>query len=145
MAVTAYNYGAFAKNLLAGNIDIDADTIKVGLCTSSYTPDQDADEFYDDITNEVANGNGYTTGGETLGSKTNTQSQNVVTFDAADTTWSSSTITARYAFFYKDTGTPATSPLIAYVDFGEDKSSENSEFKLTYNASGINVFTATDA
>lgn len=53
----------------APNFDFLSDTIKIALLTSSYTPNLDTHDFFDDITNEVANGNGYTTGGATLGTK----------------------------------------------------------------------------
>lgn len=121
-------------------IDLLTDTIKVALCTSAYTPNQDTHDYFNDITNEVS-GTGYTAGGATLASKTysvNTGT-NVWTFDAADVTWASSTITnARYAIIYDATpGTAATNPLIAYIDFGSDKSSSGGDFVIQWNASGI--------
>lgn len=53
----------------APNFDFLSDVIKISLHTSSYTPDLDAHVFRSSLTNEVANGNGYTTGGATLGMK----------------------------------------------------------------------------
>lgn len=121
-----------------GSIDLDTDTIKVMLVTSAYTPDQDVHDYKDDITNEVS-GTGYTAGGATLANKTVTQdnTDNEGVFDADDVTWSSSTITARGAVLYKDTGTASTSPLICYFDFGSDKSSSNGNFTIQWNAEGI--------
>ena len=144
MAVTAKLYGKFFSSLTNKEIDLNSDTIKVALCTSSYTPDQDAHDYYNDLTNEVANGNGYTTGGATLGTPTFTYTgaSNTFTFDGDDVSWSSSTITARYAIIYDSTpGSGATNPLICYVDFGADVSSTASTFSITWNASGI--FTTT--
>lgn len=121
-----------------GSIDLDTDTIKVALVTSSYTPDQDTHDNFDDVTNEVT-GTGYTAGGATLASVTvtadNTDNEGV--FDAADVTWSTSTITARGAVVYKSTGTAATSPLIAYYDFGSDQISSNGDFTIAWNAGGL--------
>ena len=121
-------------------IDLLSDTIKVALVTSSYTPNQDTHDYFSDITNEVS-GTGYTAGGATLASKTYTSNTttNVWTFDAADVTWSSATITnARYAIIYDATpGTAATNPLIAYIDFGSDKSSSGGDFVIQWNANGI--------
>jgi len=58
--------------------------------------------------------------------------------DADDTTWSSSTITARYAVIYDASpATNATRPLIGYVDFGSDQSSSNGNFTITWDATGI--------
>lgn len=73
---------ALAQLVGGKNIDWDSDTIKVTLHTSSYTPSLDADDFVNDLTNEIANGAGYTTGGVTLGSPT-------VTYTAANS-WGTS-------------------------------------------------------
>lgn len=62
-----------------------------------------------------------------------------VKVDGDDVTWSSSTITAAYAALYWDSGTPATSPLIAYVDFGGDQSSSNGNFTVAWDSTGILV------
>jgi len=136
MAVTAELYTKCFLSAFDAEIDLAADTIKVALCTSSYTPDQDAHDYFDDITNEIA-GTGYTAGGEELGSKTQTATSGTYTFDAADTTWSSATFTARYAIVYKDTGVDSTSPLIGYVNFGGDVSPTSSDMTIQWNASGI--------
>ncbi len=133
-------YGQFLSQALNKEIDWDTDTIKVALLTNSYTPDQDAHNYLDDvITNEVS-GTGYTAGGNTLANKTNTYNAgtNVIVLDADDTTWSSSTITARYAVVYDASpATNATRPLIGYVDFGSDQSSSNGNFTITWDATGI--------
>lgn len=145
MAVTAFLYGSVAAKLANKEIDWDTDTIKVALCTSTYTPAQDTHDYFNDITNEVT-GTGYTAGGATLASKTVTYTAgtNLTTFDAADVSWASSTITARYAIIYVDTGGAAsTDPLIGYVDFGENVSSSAGTFSITWDAAGI--FTVTVA
>lgn len=131
-------YNSFKKDLLDGSIDVLNDTIKVALCTATYTPDIDTHSFFDDITNEVS-GTGYTAGGETLGTKTNTvdTTNDRAEFDAADVTWSSSTITARYAVIYKSTGVASTSNLIGYIDFGSDQSSSSGNFTIQWDAEGI--------
>ena len=144
MAVTAKVYNLAITSLANKEIDWGSDTIKVSLHTSSYTPSQTTHQYASSLTNEVANGNGYTTGGATLGSKTETFSGQVKQFDAADVVWSTSTITARYAVIYDSTpGSAATNPLIAYVDFGQDVSSSGGNFTLTWDAAGI--FTVTVA
>ena len=131
-------YGNFLVKALNKEVDWDTDTIKVALTTSSYTPNQDTHDYFNDVTNEVT-GTGYTAGGNTLGSKTITydDANNVIILDAADTTWASSTITARYAVVYASTGTASTSPLIGYVDFGSDQSSTNGNFTITWDSTGI--------
>lgn len=134
-------YGQFIQQSFNKEIDWDSDTIKVALLTNAYTPDQDAHNYLDDVsTYEVTGATGYTTGGNTLANKTNTYSSatNVIVLDADDVTWSSSTITARYAVIYDATpATAATKPLIGYVDFGSDQSSSNGNFTITWDATGI--------
>lgn len=132
-------YGNFLLKALNKEVDFDSDTIKVALLSSSYTPDQDAHDYFNDVSSYEVTGTGYTSGGNTLGSKTATydSATNVIVLDAADTTWSSSTITARYAVIYDSTGTSSTSALIGYVDFGSDQSSTNGNFTITWDATGI--------
>jgi hypothetical protein len=139
MATTTTFYNSYKKNCLDGTIDLENDTIKVALVTSSYTPDIDSHAFFDDITNEVSASGTYVAGGIALGTKTTTQdnTDNEGVFDSADYSLTGATITARYAIIYKDTGSAATSPLIAYIDFGEDKSSSAGTFGITWNAEGI--------
>lgn len=138
MAVTATLYNIFKSEVMKGTFNLSSDTIRVALCTSSYTPDIDTHEDFADITNEVS-GTGYTAEGAELASKTVTKdtTNNKGVFDAADTAWTSSTITARYAIVYKDTGTTSTSTLIGYIDFGQNESTSGSTFTITWNANGI--------
>ena len=132
-------YGQFLSQALNKEIDWDTDTIKVALLTNSYTPDQDAHNYLDDVVANEVSGTGYTAGGLTLSNKSNSYNSgtNVIVLDADDVTWSSSTITARYAVVYASTGTASTSPLIGYVDFGSDQSSTNGNFTITWDSTGI--------
>lgn len=139
MAVTAFWFGQAMIKALNKEIDWDSDAIKVALITSSYTPNQDTHAYFSDITGE-ATGTGYTSGGQELTSKTISYdaATNVIKLDAADVTWASSTITARYAVIYDDSpSTAATKPLLAYVDFGTNQSSNNGNFTITWDANGI--------
>jgi hypothetical protein len=138
MAVTNKWYGKAFKAAFNKEVDLDTDTIKVALVTSSYTFDQDAHDYFNDITNEVT-GTGYTAGGATLGSVTVSYdgASNTLTFDAADVAWASSTITARGAVIYVSTGTSSTSALLLFVDFGADVSTTAGTFTIQWNASGI--------
>lgn len=142
MAVTAKLYASAFVTLANKEQDWDSDTLKVILLTSAYTPNQGTHKYKSDLTNEVS-GTGYTAGGATLASVTVTLSGLVLTLDAADTSWTTSTITARYAVIYDGTpGTDATRPLIGYVDFGADVVSTAGTFLITWNASGIATLTA---
>lgn len=131
-------FNSFKRDIMNGGIDLDTDTIKVALVTSSYTPDQDTHDNFDDVTDEVS-ATGYTAGGASLANKAvtadNTDNEGV--FDADDTAWGSSSITARAAVVYKDTGTPSTSKLICYFDFGSDQISSSGTFTIAWNSEGI--------
>lgn len=132
-------YNAWKTRQLGANaIDFVTDDVKVALTTSSYTVDIDTHDFFNDITNEVS-GTGYTAGGQSLATKSVTQdnTNDRGVFDAADVTWASSTITARYGILYYNTGTASTSPLICQYDFGSDQSSSNGNFTIQWNASGV--------
>jgi hypothetical protein len=128
MAVSAKVYGKYP--LSATNWS--ADTIKVRLVPSSYTPDQDAHQFLSSAPTGVGTD-------QTLGGKTQAYdgSTNKIAFDADDSVWTSLTGTFRYALIYKDTGTAATSPLIAYVDFGLDTTASAQDLTVQWNAGGI--------
>ena len=132
-------YNSAKKKLIDGSIDLDTDTIKVALVTSSYVPNIDTHDFFDDITNEVS-ASGYTAGGAALANKAITvdTTNDRAYLDADDTTWTAgATITARYAILYKSTGTSSTSPLIGYIDFVTDRSVQSGEiFYITWAAPG---------
>lgn len=120
------------------NLASGGDTIKVALVTSSYTPNIDSHDFFDDITNEVSSA-GYTAGGATLGSQTYTQNNTTdkAVFDAADTSWTGTTLVARGAVIYKSTGVASTSPLICYIDFGTDYTTVGGTLAITWDSTGI--------
>jgi hypothetical protein len=133
-------YGNFIAKAFNKEVDWNSDTIKIALLSNSYTPDQDAHDYFDDVASFEVTGTGYTAGGNTLANATNSYNSatNVIILDADDVTWSSSTITARYAVVYDASpATNATRPLIGYVDFGSDQSSSNGNFTITWDSTGI--------
>lgn len=80
-------------------------------------------------TYEQANGNGYTTGGQTLTSQTTSRSSQTSWVDFADVTWSTSTIDARGALIYNTT---TNNPSVLVLDFGSTKSSNNGSFTVQF-------------
>lgn len=145
MGVTACVYGNFLKNVLSGKVvDWINHTIKVMLCTSSYVPNVDTHQSKADVTGEVSDA-GYTAGGSALSNKTITYdpATDTVILDADDVAWPNSTITARYAVIYDDAGaTDADKLLLGYVDFGQNMSSSNGDFRIVWDAAGIFMFRA---
>lgn len=72
--------------------DLTGATVKVQLCSSGYTPDatNTGNSVLADVTNEIANGNGYTTGGATLANDTVSTMTNGWKYDSDDVVWTAS-------------------------------------------------------
>ena len=125
-------YNSCLDDAAKGAIDFDTDTFKTLLVTSSYTPNKDTHDKRDDVTNEVANGNGYTTGGATTActvAKDTANDRVTITFAAVN--WPTSTITAAGAVIYKSRGGASSADeLIAYVDFGGNVSSTGGTYSV---------------
>lgn len=144
MAASITFYESFREYMADGTIDLDTDTFKVSLHTSTYSPNASTHTVYANLTNELSTANGYTSGGATLGSVSWNRSGGTVTFDAADTSWtaSSGTITARYAVIRKDgTANAIASPLVAYILLDTTPAdvsvTDTNTLTLQWNASGI--------
>lgn len=132
MAGTWKWYGNGMLKVATGAIDLDTDTFKVMLTTSTYTPNQDTHDFRDDVTNEVS-GTGYTAGGATLSGVTATYdgATNQVRIAWTDPTWPSSSITARTAVIYKSRGGAASADeLVAFCTNDADVTSTGATFTL---------------
>lgn len=137
MAVTAKWYSNAISKAFNKEWIWSGTTVKVLLTTSTYAVGQTTHIYRSSVTNEVS-GTGYTAGGATITSPTNTLSNLTTTLDGADVTWSTATLTARYAVIYDSTTTTTTTQnLIAYVDFGGDQSTSGGDFSIVWNASGI--------
>lgn len=148
MAASITFYQSFREYMADGSIDLDTDTFKVMLVSSSYTPNAGTHTAKADVTNELSTANGYTAGGATLGSVTWSRSGGTVTFDADDTTWTASggSITARYAVIYDDTSTsPSADLLVAYILLdttpADVTATDGNTLTLQWNASGIFTLT----
>ncbi len=103
------------------------DTFKIALYdnNASFTAATTAYTATDEVT-----GTGYTAGGNTLTRIDPTSSGTTAFTDFADTTWSSSTITARGALIYNSTA--AGNPAVVVLDFGADKTSTNGDFTVVF-------------
>lgn len=141
MAVTVSLYNHTAARFADGS-NASGDTYKVKLLTAA-TFDATHTTLAGTGGTEVANGNGYTTGGATLANvAVSTVTTNDAKFDADDVTWTASgaAITASYAILYNDTDT--SDPPIAFIDFGGSQTAgDGTDFKIIWNANGIFTFT----
>ena len=106
MSTTFTLFNSF-KAALSGKIDLSGHTFKCALTTSAQSLSAAGQAVYADLTAEVANGNGYTTGGEALTGVTWAQTSGTAKFDSNDPafTASGSGFTCRNYVIYDDTAT----------------------------------------
>lgn len=146
MAASFTLYSSFRKYVMDGTINLATDTIKLMLVTNAYTPSIAHDVKADVNASpdpELTNGDGYTTGGTEVLTKTvtNTDSPSQGIFDAADTEWASLTKTFRYGILYAvKTVSPIVNPLIGYILFDTTPADivlSASKFTVQWNTGGI--------
>ena len=110
--------------------------IALGKATASITGTYGAaTTSYTDLTgnsDELANGNGYTTGGNTLTSVTPVADGTTAVCDFDNKTWSSSTFTTSGAIIYNDSA--AGDPACAVLDFGGDQQVSSGDFTIQFPA-----------
>lgn len=87
MSMSQYSQ-QFALELFKGEHDLENDTLKAILMTTGFTFDPENHADYGDVSaSEIANGNGYVTGGQALTSVAVSLSDGVVTIDCDDPLW----------------------------------------------------------
>ena len=112
------------------------DTFKVALFTAAANLSASTTAYTAGMTGEVANGNGYTTGGNTLTisvsptSGNNSSSVPTAYVSFSNSTWTNATFTARGALIYNDTA--SGNPSVAVLDFGSDKTVNNDTFQIIF-------------
>jgi hypothetical protein len=130
MAITQAMCTSFKQELMQALHDFDnpgGNTFKIALYTSSATLDATTTAYT--TSNEVPSTGNYTAGGNTLSAVTPTSSGTTAFTDFADTTWASSTITARGALIYNSTN---SNRAVCVLDFGSDKSSSSGDFTIVF-------------
>lgn len=123
-----------------GALDLDTDSLKMMLVTSSYTFSK-AHNRRDDITNEVS-GTGYSAGGTAVTCTVTADTTNHrVDCVFSSPSWATSTITARGAVIYKARGGASSADeLVGFIDFGSDVSSVGGIFQVSAATLRINNF-----
>ena len=96
-----------------------------GAATTSYTN-------LTSNTDELANGSGYTTGGNTLTSVTPVADGTTAVCDFDNTTWTSATFTTCGGIIYNDTA--AGDPACAVLSFGGDQQVSSGDFQIQFPA-----------
>lgn len=133
MAISQAMCTSFKKELLEGVHNFKnsgGNTFKLALFTSSASLGAATTAYASSGINEVADGNGYSTGGNTLTRVDPTTSSTTAFTDFANTTFSSATITANGAMIYNDTA--SGDPSVIILAFGGDKSSTNGDFTIQF-------------
>jgi predicted DsbA family dithiol-disulfide isomerase len=129
--MASFIYNSCVEDLANNDIDFGANTFKIMLVASGYTPDKNAHSKRSSVTNE-ASGTGYTAGGKTIAcTVTRLNSTNQIQLSFAAVSWENSTITARRAVVYKSRGGADTADeLVFQNDFGADIATSNSTFSI---------------
>lgn len=145
MAVTITLFDHTAQRFADGSNAV-GDTYKLALYTNATGVDfsETTKAQVDATASEVANGNGYTTGGATLANVAVSITDNDAAFDADDASWTASggSIEAAFGLIYNDTDTD--DPPVAWIDFdGTQTAGDGTDFNVNWNASGIITFTVT--
>jgi hypothetical protein len=108
--------------------------IALGKATASVTGTYGAaTTSYTNLTSnsdELPNGSGYTTGGNTLTSVTPVADGTTAVCDFADTTWTSATFTTSGAIIYNDSATG--DPACAVLSFGGDQQVSSGDFTIQF-------------
>lgn len=132
-------------------INLETDTIKLGLITDTVTPAQDtgnptwdgtSSQEYDG--NEVSTGGGYPAGGLSLSGPELVLAGAVATFDDDDSNLSlaqngSGFTNAYWGILYSDTATNKNA--ICYIDLGGPVSEQAGPININFNAAGIFTIT----
>ena len=132
-ALTKYTH---THKILCGEGDWTGDTIKLALVTSGYTFSAAHTVWADASASEVADGNGYTTGGATVSaSKTNTAlGAGNTTFTALDKTFRGGVV------YISGTVESLTNPVLFYLLFDDtpaDITIGGIDFVVAWNAAGV--------
>ena len=139
MAITQAMCTSFKEDLLNKIQDLEADTIKIALYTSSATLGAATTAY--SATNEIS-GTGYTAGGETLTSATVATSGTTAYVDFDNPEWTTATFTARGALIYNDTTAGDNS--VAVLDFGGDFTVSSGTFRVVFPAPGATAIIRID-
>ena len=136
MPASAWIFTNAARTNLSNGVYLDADTYRIALFLSTSNIGA-ASTTYAGLTNEHANANGYTTGGNSV--TLSRSGTTTVTFDATDpAVWTASggSIVARFAVLYEVSGNVLCYCLLDDTPADVTVTAGNT-LTLTINASGL--------
>jgi hypothetical protein len=143
MAITAS--GLFGLTLEKQFIDtlglsLESETaLKMAMITDSATPDFTAHDFWSDLEANEVSGTGYTAQGNVLTGTEITLASGLLTYDAVDPTWPTSTIANAMAGvgMFDRGGATTADELMFLLDFVTAASSSGGTFTIQLNSAGI--------
>ena len=136
--MSSQNFTNMAQHLVNARVNWAGATFKALLVTAVPSAAQiDTWEYLDDVTTEVAATGGYVAGGfvvtASIGTLDTVNDRLPITYTAVNPVYSAATITARGMLVYSVEATAATSPVLHYVDFGEEKSTTAGEWTASFD------------
>ena len=131
MAITQAMCTSFKEDLFQKEQDLDTDTIKIALYTSSATLDASTTAY---TTSGEVSGTGYSAGGVTLTGATIGTSGTTAYVDFDDPEWTTASFTTAGALIYNDTTAGDNS--IAVLSFGGDFTVTAGTFRIVFPAPG---------
>ena len=128
---------SFKSELLSGVHDFATagDTFKLSLYTSSSTINNASTTIYT-TSDEVANSGSYTAGGGDLANQAVSTDGTTALVDFDDLSFTSATITARYALIYNSTD---SNKAVCVLDFGTDQTSTSGTFTIQFPSAGAST------
>ena len=128
---------SFKSELLSGVHDFATagDTFKVSLYTSSSTINNASTTVYT-TSDEVANSGSYTAGGGSLANQAVSTDGTTAIVDFDDLSFTSATITARYALIYNSSD---SNKAVCILDFGTDQTSTSGTFTIQVPSAGAST------
>jgi hypothetical protein len=132
MAITSAVCNTFKTEVLKAvhNFTNGGNTFRLALYTSSATLNKSTTAYT--TSNEVANGNGYTTKGEALTNVTPALSGDTAVCDFANISFTSASFTANGCLIFNDTA--SGDPSVCAIAFGGDKTVTSGTFTIEFPA-----------
>jgi hypothetical protein len=131
-------FNQFVEDLARGVHNLNTGTLKVALTNTAPVA---TNATLSQIT-QISGGNGYTTGGETVGNSGASQTSGTLALVGDDVVFTATGAVGpfRYAVLYNDTPTSPADPLIGWWDYGSSISLANGEtFTVDFGATILTV------
>lgn len=140
-SATGKLYGNGLLHLLDGSVIWGSDDVYLALASSSYTPDIDAHDFWNDVTANEVTGTNWSAGGVQADGETLSLvgASDRVEFDITDESTATVTLSdGKHLIVYTRTpGTDATRELIGYATFDTALAPAGGTLLLDFSANGF--------